>query len=614
MKKSLWLSLAFSCLLIVVQLLIISSCKKNKKEDPVSEPIPVINNTEYKILGIVKDENGFPIVDVEVKNGTQSVKTNSNGYFEIKGIATSDGRCAITTKKIGFYAGAKGCLSDGKQDLVFEIVLQKLDNPMGFATSSGLNATMPSGGSVLIPSNGLVDGNGNAYNGNATLYAEVLNPNASNFSDVVAGNDLQATTTSGAATSLYSYGIMRVELRSSTGQELNLAAGKTSTIKVPIDPADMATAPATIPLWYLDESSGIWKEEGVATKTGNEYVGTVTHFTDWNCDKPGPNATITGLLLDCNNLPLKNTAVKVGQTTIMTDNNGNFTRRVPSGIAFTVASTNYLNFPPANVPSLTAGQTYNVGTLVSTVCPAFIEVDLSDCNGQSFTGTSLILYENASAGAGTLIWTPGNKKFAVKPNSTYDITIFSGLIFSTKSVLSGNSGSTVSTTLNACGAGQSVSNASFTLNGGIFSNETFVLDPNFPILGSFASSEYDISSNRTDILVIHNVSSNPFSKQLVMNFTGNTTGTFAINNNSNEVNLSIQKIYNGDTIYAILDNASAGNISVNSYGAVGSKVSGTISGTFSGTYFKLNNPATQTPLTNISVSGNFEAIRKPNRP
>ncbi len=614
MKKSLWLSLAFSCLLIVVQLLIISSCKKDKKDESTQETNPIANTTEYKVLGIVKDENGLPLADVDVQNGSKTVKTNSNGYFEIKGIAIADGRCAISAQKNGYYAGSKGRLSDGKQDLAFEVVLQQLNNPSNFATANGLNVNLSGGGAVSIPTDAIIDANGNTYNGSATMYAEVLNPNAANFSDLVAGDDLQATTTNGSAVSLFSYGIMRVELRSNTGQELNLAAGKSATIKVPIDPADLATAPATIPLWYLDEKTGIWKEEGVATKTGNEYVGTVKHFTDWNCDLPGPNAIIRGLLLDCNNLPLKNTTVKVGQTSITTDNNGNFERRVPSGIAFTVESNTYLNFASVNVPALTVGQVFNVGTLVSTVCPAFIEVNLTDCNNQAFTGSAFILYDNASAGNGLHMWNPNDKKFAVKPNTTYNVTLFSGFNFNSSSISSSNSGTTVSLSLNACGAGQSVSNAIFTLNGGIFSNETFILDPNFLIVGSLASSEYDISSNRTEIVVAHNISSNPFTKQLLVEFAGNTTGTFPINNSTSQITLNIQKIYNGDTIYAFLDNASPGSIVVNSYGAVGSKVSGTINGTFSGTYFKSNNPATQTPLTNVTLSGNFEAIRKADRP
>jgi hypothetical protein len=599
------------CYFALLQLVI--SCKKSKK-DPEPETTPSVTSPTSKMYGVVKDENGLPINGANIKNGNNIATSNSNGYFEINGVASSDGRCAVSVTKAGYFSGAKGCLYDGKQNLSFEIVLQKLDNPVNFTGANGVNANMSNGGAVNIPINGLKDATGNAYSGNANMYAEVLNPNDPNFSDIVAGNDLQATTTSGSPVSLFSYGIMRVELRDNSGNELNLAAGKTSTITLPIAPADVASAPATIPLWFLDETTGIWKEEGVATKTGNTYVGTVSHFTDWNCDLPGPNATIRGLLLDCNNQPLKNTTVKVGQTSITTDNAGNFVRRVPSGIAFTIESDNYLSFTPVNVPALSVGQDFNVGTLVSSVCPAIIEVGLVDCNSQAFTNTTFVLYESTSDEEGALIWTPNEKKISVKPNTTYNLTVFSGFNFTTKSVTSGNSGTTVTATLNACGSGQIVAAASFNLNGGIFTNETVVLDPNFQIIGNLATSEYDVSSNKTNVVIVHNVTNDVFAKNLSVEFVGNTTGTFGINNGNNAITLSIQKILNGDTIYAVLDNASSGNIVVTNYGAVGSKVSGTINGTFSGTYFKLNDPLTQTPLTNVTVNGTFEAVRKTDAP
>jgi hypothetical protein len=48
----------------------------------------------------------------------------------------------------------------------------------------------------------------------------------------------------------------------------------------------LTNAPATIPLWYFNDTLGIWKEEGTATKQGNNYVGSVSHFSFWNCDVP----------------------------------------------------------------------------------------------------------------------------------------------------------------------------------------------------------------------------------------------------------------------------------------------------------------------------------------
>ena len=66
-----------------------------------------------------------------------------------------------------------------------------------------------------------------------------------------------------------------------------------------------------MPLWYFDEQKGMWVEEGVATKQGNQYVGTVNHFTDWNCDIPSEwNTVITGRIL-CNGAGVPDDLVRV---------------------------------------------------------------------------------------------------------------------------------------------------------------------------------------------------------------------------------------------------------------------------------------------------------------
>jgi hypothetical protein len=37
-------------------------------------------------------------------------------------------------------------------------------------------------------------------------------------------------------------------------------------------------------LWYFNDSTGRWMQEGAAVRQGNSYVGEVSHFTYWNCD------------------------------------------------------------------------------------------------------------------------------------------------------------------------------------------------------------------------------------------------------------------------------------------------------------------------------------------
>lgn len=76
------------------------------------------------------------------------------------------------------------------------------------------------------------------------------------------------------------------ELFDDTKQALQIASGYTAQITFPIPGPLAATAPANIPLWYFDETNGMWKEQGNAQVQGGNYVGNVSHFSFWNCDYP----------------------------------------------------------------------------------------------------------------------------------------------------------------------------------------------------------------------------------------------------------------------------------------------------------------------------------------
>lgn len=56
--------------------------------------------------------------------------------------------------------------------------------------------------------------------------------------------------------------------------------------------------PPTIPLWYFDDESGLWVEEGIATLQGDVYVGEVGHFSWHNLDVPAERVSISGKVTD----------------------------------------------------------------------------------------------------------------------------------------------------------------------------------------------------------------------------------------------------------------------------------------------------------------------------
>ena len=163
-------------------------------------------------------------------------------------------------------------------------------------------------------------------------------------------------------------------------------------------PADqLSSAPAQIPLWYFDEEKGVWQEEGFAKREGNKYVGTVTHFTDWNCDDPTEGATIIGRVIDCNGNPAYG-VVEFGQVTSdpqssteTGQSDGRFERRVPDGVTITVIINDPLMITPLTqsergkviviVPPLSPGQVYDVGDIQTYPCPAPVTAKFKTAQG-----------------------------------------------------------------------------------------------------------------------------------------------------------------------------------------------------------------------------------------
>ena len=119
------------------------------------------------------------------------------------------------------------------------------------------------------------------------------------------------------------------------GEKLQIASGKTATITIPIPSAMQANAPASIPLWYFDETKGIWKEEGSATKQGNNYVGTVAHFSFWTAGQLGQSVRLDATFKDQAGMLLSNklvtiTSTNYGTSSGYTDSAGTVSGLIPA--------------------------------------------------------------------------------------------------------------------------------------------------------------------------------------------------------------------------------------------------------------------------------------------
>jgi hypothetical protein len=126
-----------------------------------------------------------------------------------------------------------------------------------------------------LPANGVViKSNNQSYSGSVKVYAAVIDPTSTDIAQIVPGS-FQGTDADNFRVLLKSYGMLAVDLEGNSGEKLQIAAGKTAKLKFTIPSTLRSTAPATIPLWSVDENTGLWKEEGIATKTSDYYEGDV---------------------------------------------------------------------------------------------------------------------------------------------------------------------------------------------------------------------------------------------------------------------------------------------------------------------------------------------------
>ncbi|MGO8795707.1 MAG: hypothetical protein ACLQLC_12865 [Candidatus Sulfotelmatobacter sp.] len=146
---------------------------------------------------------------------------------------------------------------------------------------------------MTLAPNSLVDGQGNAYTGTAKVemfqYDTTL-PNP------IPGD--QGAISQGKAVRLATFGAFYIQPRDSAGNPLQMAAGKKANVTMPIEPTLLAKAPATVPFLRYDESTGLWTEVGTLTRSGNNYVGTINHFSVFNADTEFGGSACVKVILD----------------------------------------------------------------------------------------------------------------------------------------------------------------------------------------------------------------------------------------------------------------------------------------------------------------------------
>ncbi len=249
------------------------------------------------VSGIVMRANGSPMSGADVATGTLSTTTNEDGYFVLA--AVPEGEALIEFSNDGYMSTFR--LADVRTTAATHypnVVLMAVETGTVDATAGGEVATSDRTGAVDFAANGFVTGAGDPYTGNVNVEINAMGTDDDNFYGTFPGN-FEGIRDDGSEVPLVSYGFMTVKMTGENKAPLSLADGTTAQLSLSISPKKAATAPATIPMWYYDETEGVWKEEGEATLTDNTYTADVAHFTTWNWDVPVTDiCSITGTVVD----------------------------------------------------------------------------------------------------------------------------------------------------------------------------------------------------------------------------------------------------------------------------------------------------------------------------
>ncbi|MEP7164949.1 MAG: hypothetical protein ABI741_09645 [Ferruginibacter sp.] len=294
-------------LLAVFTCIFFFSCQKDLNHVSVdSNSADLITKVTSSVSGFVTNENNLAVLGANVSVGGTNVITDKYGYFEVKNVQVVKNAAVVTVTNPGYFKGIKTWAATIGKSAFFRIKLIPKTNSGSINAAAGGNVTLTNGLVISLPANAVVNAATNTtYNGNINVAAFWINP-AANDLDLIMPGDLRGIDDAGSLKGLTTFGMAAVELTGISGELLQIAPGKKATLTIPLPNGGATTFPSSIPLWSFEETKGLWKQEGEATKTGSAYIGEVNHFSFWNVDLPNAIVPLTFTIVDANGNPLNN--------------------------------------------------------------------------------------------------------------------------------------------------------------------------------------------------------------------------------------------------------------------------------------------------------------------
>ena len=390
--------------LSLIVILFALSCQKDKTPD-FSQPgvgIPKFASSPLNgsVAGIVVNENNLPVANAQVVVASTVYTTDNRGFFNTATLTLDKYISTVKVTMPGYFTAYRSFSANATKNYVsIKLIPKTLAG--SFLSSTAGSITLTNGSSINFQPNALnIKSTGVAYSGNVKVYAAYIDPTAEDIGTRVPGSMMAEDANHFYV--LRSTGMIAVELESAGGEPLQLITSRPAILKLAIAPSVISKAPAIIDTWSLD-GRGIWIKEGTATKNGNMYEFTVSHFSFWNCDVP-INAIY--LILNIKNQTgnnLINTPVSLTSSTSFgtrwgnTDSLGFVSGMVPKDetLEMKVFGSNYscsMPFYTQNMGPFAVNTQLNIITTLPVINSVTITGSAVNCAGAPLQNGTLIIH------------------------------------------------------------------------------------------------------------------------------------------------------------------------------------------------------------------------------
>jgi hypothetical protein len=408
---------------LFISIFIISCQKEVKTDNPGTGgggtgTVVNSNPVQGNVTGKVIDDNNNAVAGATVKAGSNTTTTDNRGLFRFNNIQLDKYSAIITVEKAGFFKGYRVFSASAnntnfvKLKLVPKTLIGSID-----AASGGL-VSLPDNSKITLPASGVVvKSNSQSYTGSVKVYAAAIDPTSADISQIVPGS-FQGTDANNYRVILKSFGMLAVELEGNSGEQLQVAPGKTAKLRFTIPASLQSTAPGTILLWSVDETTGLWKQEGSAIKGTDYYEGDVSHFSFWNCDVSSQTVFLEMTIVTVEG-PLSHVQVKLtrpnGASSYgFTDSSGHVGGQVPKNEALTLEVLNTCN---------QAIYTQNVGPFSTNTNLGTITVTLSPVNTLQITGSAVNCSNQPVTSGDVFVYFEGQPYRRPINNGNFSLTI-----------------------------------------------------------------------------------------------------------------------------------------------------------------------------------------------